>query len=123
VRHHCGGKPICLVELINAEEREKKVNGMLTLRTGEIETRLKLVKELGDEIMIGSRCCNVSYEKLASTLKMFLTRDEIGMNEVDEVSKRFLVKKNILFVDPLTTIIKPQSKLNLLAIREVMKDV
>ena len=120
---HCGGKPICLVELINAEEREKKVNGMLTLRTGEIETRLKLVKELGDEMMIGSRCCDVSYEKLASTLKMFLTRDEIGMNEVDEVSKRYLVKGNILFVDPLTMMMKPQSRLNLLAIREVMKDV
>jgi AAA+ ATPase superfamily predicted ATPase len=100
VRHHCGGKPICLVELINAEEREKKVNGMLTLRTGEIETRLKLVKELG-----------------------FLIRDEIGMNEVDEVSKRYLVKENILFVDSLTTMMKPQSRLNLLAIREVMKDV
>ena len=123
VRHHCGGKPICLVELINAEEREKKVNGMLTLRTGEIETRLKLVKELGDEMMIGNRCCDVSYEKLASTLKMFLTRDEIGMNEVDEVSKRYLVKENILFVDPLTTMMKPQSRLNLLAIREVMKNV
>ena len=121
--HHCGGKPICLVELINAEEREKKVNGMLTLRTGEIETRLKLVKELGDEIMIGSRRCDVPYEKLASTLKMFLTRDEIGMNEVDEVSKRYLVKENILFVDPLTTMMKPQSRLNLLAVREVMKDV
>jgi hypothetical protein len=73
--------------------------------------------------MIGSRCCNVSYEKLASTLKMFLTRDEIGMNEVDEVSKRYLVKENILFVDSLTTMMKPQSRLNLLAIREVMKDV
>lgn len=123
VWYHCGGKPICLVELINAEERENKVNGMLTLRTGEIETRLKLVKELGDEMMIGSRCCDVSYEKLASTLKTFLTRDEIGMNEVDEVSKRYLVKENILFVDPLTTMMKPQSRLNLLAIREVMKNV
>jgi len=122
VWHHCGGKPICLVELVNAEEREKKVSGMLTLRTGEIETRLKLVKELGNEIMIGSRCCDVPYEKLASTLKMFLTRDEIGMNEVDEVSKRYLVKGNILFVDPLTTMMKPQSRMNLLAIREVMKD-
>ena len=120
---HCGGKPTCLVELINTEERENKVNGMLTLRTGEIGTRLKLVKELGDEMMIGSRCCDVSYEKLAYTLKMFLTRDEIGMNEVDEVSKRYLVKGNILFVDPLTMMMKPQSRLNLLAIREVMKDV
>ena len=93
------------------------------LRTGEIETRLKLIKELGGEILIGGRRYDVFYEKLASTLKMFLTRDEIGMNEVDEISKRYLVKENILFVDPLTTMMRPQSRLNLLAIREVIKDM
>ncbi len=123
VWHHCGGKPICLVELASAEEREKKVGEMLTLRTGEIETRLKLIKELGGEILIGGRRCVVSYEKLAFVLKMFLTRSEIGMNEVDEISKRYLVKENILFVDPLTTMMRPQSRLNLLAIREVMENV
>ncbi len=123
VWRHCGGKPICLVELANAKEREKKVVGMLTLRTGEIETRLKLIKELGGEILISGRRCDVSYEKLASVLKMFMTRSEIGMNEVDEISKRYLVKENILFIDPLTTMMKPQSRMNLLAIQEVMKDV
>ncbi|MEA1870021.1 MAG: ATP-binding protein [Euryarchaeota archaeon] len=124
--HYVGGKPVSLVRLINEKGSEKKIEdvagSMLTLITGEIETRLKLVKELGDEIMIGRRCCDVSYEKLASTLKMFLTREEIGMNEVDEISKRYLVKENILFVDPLTMLMKPQSQLNLLAIREVMRD-
>ena len=39
-----------------------------------------------------------------------------------EISKAFLVKKNILFVDLLRKLIASQSKLNLLAIREVMKD-
>jgi AAA+ ATPase superfamily predicted ATPase len=124
--HYVGGKPVSLVRLINEKGSEEKIEdvagSMLTLRIGEIETRLKLVKELGDEMMIGRRRCDVAYEKLASTLKMFLTRDEIGMNEVDEVSKRYLVKENILFVDPLTTLMKPQSQLNLLAIREVMRD-
>ncbi len=125
--HYVGGKPVSLVRLVNEKISEKKIEdvagSMFTLRTGEIETRLKIVRELGGEIMIGSRRCDVSYEKLASTLKMFLTRDEIGMNEVDEVSKRYLVKENILFVDPLTMMMKPQSQLNLLAIREVMRDV
>jgi len=54
-------------------------------------------------------------------LKMFVSRDEIGMNEVDEVSRRYLVKEKILFVDPLTTMMKPQSRLNLLAIREMLQ--
>ena len=117
---YCGGKPVCLVELINSRNREEKAKEMFTFRIGELETQLKLVKELGDEIMIGSKRCDVHYERLISALKMFVSRDKIGMNEVDEVSKRYLVKKNILFVDPLTTMIAPQSKLDLLAVREVV---
>ena len=120
--NYCGGKPVCLVELVNCENREEKARGMFIFRTGEIETRLKLVKELGDEITIGGRRCDVHYEKLVNVLKTFVSRDEVGMNEVDEVSKRYLVKNNILFVDPLTKMMKPQSKLNLRAIREVMKE-
>ena len=125
--HSVGGKPVSLVRLINEKGSEKKIEdvigSMFMLRTGEIETRLKLVKELGDEMMIGDKRCDVHHEKLVSALKMFVTREEIGMNEVDEVSKRYLVKQNILFVDPLSKTLKPQSKLNLLAIRDAMKDV
>jgi AAA+ ATPase superfamily predicted ATPase len=119
---YCGGKPVCLVELINCGNREEKAKEMFTFRIGELETQLKLVKELGDEIMIGSKRCDVHYEKLVSALKMFVSREEIGMNEVDEVSKRYLVKENILFVDPLTAMMKPQSMLDLSAIRAVMRD-
>ena len=126
VWHHVGGKPVSLVKLINAKISEKKIEdvigSMFMLRTGEIETRLKLVRELGDEMMIGDKRCDVHDEKLASALKMFTIHDEVGMNEMDEVSKRYLVKENILFVDPLTKMIKPQSQMDLLAIREVMKD-
>ena len=118
---YCGGKPVCLIELINSRNREEKAKEMITFRIGELETQLKLVKELGEEMMIGSKRCDVHYDKLVSTLKMFVSREEIGMNEVDEVSKRYLVKENVLFVDPLTTMMKPQSRLDLSAIREVMR--
>jgi hypothetical protein len=59
---------------------------------------------------------------LVGALKKFVDRETIDMNEVDEISKEFLVKKNILFVDPLKKMILPQSRLELLAIREVMRD-
>jgi AAA+ ATPase superfamily predicted ATPase len=120
---YCGGKPVCLVELINRENREETAKEMFTFRIGELETRLKLVKELGAEMMIGSKRCDVHYEKLVSALKMFVSRGAIGMNELDEVSKRYLVKENILFVDPLTTMIAPQSRLDLLAIRALLGGV
>jgi AAA+ ATPase superfamily predicted ATPase len=119
----CGGKPVYLIELVNYKNREKKVRELLMLRTGEIKTTLKRVRELGGKIRIEDRSYAVNYAELVDTLKRFVERDEIDMGEVDEISTTFLVKKNILFVDPLTTMITPQSRLDLIAIREVMKDV
>ena len=119
---HCGGKPVYLIELMNYENREEKLKEMLVLRTGEIETILKRINELGGEIIIEDTKYSVIYEKLVESLKKFVDRETIDMNEVDEISKAFLVKKNILFVDPLRKMIKPQSRLDLLAVREVIAD-
>ena len=122
--HNAGGKPVSLVKLINAKTSgrniEDVISSMFTLRTGEIESRLKIVKELGAELVVGDKHFDVNHEKLVSTLKMFASRDEVGADEIDEISKRYLVKENILFVDPLTKMIKPQSQLDLLAIRDVV---
>ena len=120
---YCGGKPVYLLELMNYENRDEKLKEMLVLRTGEIETILKRINELGGEIIIEDTTYSVSYEKLVGALKKFVDRETIDMNEVDEISKAFLVKKNVLFVDPLRKMIKPQSRLELLAIREVLKDM
>ncbi len=120
---YCGGKPVFLVELLNSENRKEKVSEMLILRIGEIETMLKRVKELGSEIFIAGSNYAVHYEGLIDTLKRFAEREMIDMNEVDEISKAFLVKKNVLFVDPLKKMMKPQSRLDLLAIRNVMGNV
>ena len=122
VWEHCGGKPVYLIELMNYENRDEKLKEMLVLRTGEIETILKRLNELGGEIIIEDTKYSVSYEKLVKSLKKFVDRETIDMNEVDEITKAFLVKKNILFVDPLRKMIKPQSRLDLLAVREVISD-
>jgi AAA+ ATPase superfamily predicted ATPase len=120
---YCGGKPVYLIELMNYENQEEKAREMLVLRTGEIETVLKRINELGGEIIIEDTTYSVSYEKLVGALKKFVDRETIDMNEVDEISKAFLVKKNVLFVDPLRKMILPQSRLELLAIREVITNV
>ncbi|RLG28009.1 hypothetical protein DRO03_10785, partial [Methanosarcinales archaeon] len=106
----------------NYKKKVAKAEELLVLRIGEIETILKRINELGGDIIIENIKYSVSYEKLVGALKKFVDRETIDMNEVDEISKAFLVKKNMLFVDPLKKMIKPQSRLNLLAIREVMRD-
>jgi len=115
-----GGKPVYLIELANYENKEAKAEELLMLRTGEIKRTLKRVKELGSEICIEDRSYTVRYSGLVDALKHFVVHDEIDWTIVDEISTAFLVGKNVLFVDPVRGIIKPQSRLNLLAIREVI---
>ena len=119
---YCGGKPVCLVELINCGNREKKAEELLMIRTGEIKRMLKRVKELGSEIRIGDKSYAVGYSGLVDALKRFVVQDEIDAGDVDEISTAFLVGDNVLFVNPVRSTIKPQSRLDMLAIREVMRD-
>ena len=122
VWNYVGGKPVYLIELINSEDREKKINELLSLRTGEIASLLKFVKELGDEVAINGRSYAVNYEQLIYSLNKFMNADEVEISAIDEVSKRYLVRKNILFVEPMRRRIRPQSRLDLLAIREVLSE-
>jgi len=119
---YCGGKPVYLLELIRADDRDREIGRLLRMRAGELKTFLKTLKELGDKITVKEERYDISYEKVVDALKMFLDEEEIGMWSIDEISKYYLVTNNILFLDPDSGIIKPQSKLNLLAIREVICD-
>lgn len=53
--------------------------------------------------------------------KVYYGEEEIVLNEEQSV-KLGLIKENLFFLDPVKQIIKPQSQLDLLAIREVMKN-
>ena len=117
-----GGKPVYLIELANYENKEAKAEELLVLRTGEIKRALKRVKELGSEMRIEDKSYTVRHSELVDALKHFDTQDELDMDCVDEISTAFLVEKNVLFVDPVKNVIKPQSRLDLLAIREVLEN-
>nr|QNO49575.1 hypothetical protein IDCAPMJN_00011 [Methanosarcinales archaeon ANME-2c ERB4] len=122
VRHHCGGKPICLVELANVGERGQKVKGMLTLEAGEIRPRIKVLKIANKKILFEGEEVELKYENIIKILDGF---SDGGSYAYEMITPEIVypVKENILFVDPVRGIIKPQSWLNLLAIREVVKDV
>ena len=121
VWNYLGGKPVYLVEAIKNKHRLKDFcEEMLNLRTNEIKQRLKILRELGEEVVIGEKRYEVDYEKVVSALKD-VAKNEILSDTIDEITKRFLIRENILFFDPLKAILKPQSKLDLLAIRKVLE--
>ncbi|MFQ6071818.1 MAG: ATP-binding protein, partial [Methanosarcinales archaeon] len=119
--HYCGGKPVCLISIIKAKpELERKASELLKDRLGFIKSNLKMLKELGGSVDIKGNICKVEYEKVINALKKFKEKDIVGFDEVDEETKFYLVKNNVLFVDPRNDLIKPQSKLDLIAIREII---
>ena len=121
VWYHCGGKPICLVELLNAEEREEKVRELLGMRIGAIEGLIEDAREFGYRISYGEKEIVLNEEDIRKGLDKFENKNHLKANELSKSVKLGLIKANILFLDPVKQILKPQSRLELLAIREVMK--
>lgn len=121
VWNYCGGKPGCLVELVNNENREEKSKEMLMLRTGEINQRVKVLKIVKKTILFEGEEVELQYENILKILDRFLDNGSYAYEMITpEIA--YLVKENILFIDSVRGIIKPQSKLDLLAVRGVITD-
>jgi len=82
---------------------------------------LRYVKSFGDEIKIGKKEYPVNHENLMNALYKFRNADNSGSGEIDGLSKRYWIGKNVLFFDPVEDILRPQSKADPVAIREVLK--
>ncbi|PXF60713.1 MAG: ATP-binding protein [Candidatus Methanogaster sp.] len=124
--HYVGGKPVSLVRLINEKRSEKEIEdvaaSMLKLRTGEIRQRIRVLKIVNKKILFEKEEMELKYDDVTKILDKF-SDEESYTYEMITPEITYLVKENILFVDPVNCIIKPQSHLNLLAIREVLKNV
>ena len=119
---YCGGKPIYLVELINTEEnRKEKAEEMLGIRIGQIEGLIEDAREFGYKISYGEERIVLGEEHILKSLEEFRDRDYLKASELSKSVKLGLIKANILFLDSVKQIIKPQSRLELLAIREVIR--
>jgi len=120
---YCGGKPVCLMELIYADDRERIAKDMLKTRVTQLKDLLDYLDYTKPRIMIGDDEYLVEKGDIADILNRFVDTEYIDDEGLNRPAKHFLIKDNILFLDPHTGIIKPQSRLNLLAMREVLKDM
>jgi AAA+ ATPase superfamily predicted ATPase len=110
---YCGGKPICLVELVNAQDdRRGKAEEMLKIRRGQIEEIVYSLEARDREM----------FDAVMRVLSEFIGKENVGYKYISDEIK-FLVGKNVIFADSANKELRPQSKLNLLAIREVMSSV
>ncbi len=117
---YCGGKPVCLVELMNYENREEKAKEMLRIRRSQIDQRIGVLKDVRKKVLFEGVELEITYDNVMNILARFSEAESYEyVRVIADVT--YLVKANILFVDPANSIIKPQSKLNLLAIREILR--
>jgi AAA+ ATPase superfamily predicted ATPase len=122
---YCGGKPVCLVELINRKFRggdvKEKCEDSLKIRVSQLRDLLDLLGYVKPQVLLGGEKYDVEREHIVEILKTLVGRDVVSF-EGYRPEKQFMIKKNILFLDPKDGRVRPQSKLNLLAIREVIAD-
>ena len=110
----CGGKPGYLVELANTKlsggDITKKAEKMLEEEISRLIFLLARNKDMKSDII--------------DMLTIFASIEDVKYSDSMDIDLlSFLVKQNILFLDPVNRTIKPQSRLNLLATREVIKNV
>jgi len=118
----CGGKPVYLVELARVDDVGEMVAKMLKIRTSQVGELLNSLEAYGVEIEFRGGLHEVVYDKVVEELSKLKDNADCEYGYITpEIS--YLVKNNIIFVDPLAMVMKPQSKLDMLAVREVMKDV
>jgi len=117
---YCGGKPVCLVELINYEKREEKLREMLRIRRGQIDQRIGVLNDVRKKILFEGDEIEITYNDVMETLKRFSENESYEYVRITP-DVRYLVKANILFADPANGILKPQSRMDLLAIREILR--
>jgi len=119
---YCGGKPVCLLELVRADEKGRIAKKMLATRVNQLKDLLDYLDYTKPKITIGDTECMVEKGDIVAILSRFTDMECIDDQGLDRPAKHFLIKDNILFLDPDLGIIKPQSRLDLLAIREVVKN-
>jgi len=107
-----GGKPGMLISFINASNRKVFVEDVLTKRKGDLEELVFSLKDKNKEM----------FEKIIKIFESFKNEEWTKYKYItDEI--RLLVDENIVFVDPSKKIIKMQSKSDLIAVREILKEL
>jgi len=107
-----GGKPVYLVKAIKNKHRLREYcEGQLKLRISQI---LDTIYEIEENEKL--------FNSVIELLKNFIDNEMIKYKKIDE-ALRFCVKNNVLFLEPVNRILKPQSQLDLLAIREILPDL
>jgi AAA+ ATPase superfamily predicted ATPase len=113
IYNYVGGKVsdiILVIEDLRIKKLEVILNDLLTEKTSKLMYLLDDVKEKDKEL----------YNKIINALKSFKNNYEIKYNQIPKNILEFLVKKNVLFLNPQKGVVKPQSHLIWNAVKRLL---
>ncbi|XRO77092.1 ATP-binding protein [Methanocaldococcus sp. 10A] len=120
---YVGGKPLDLYSVID-EMRYGKLEDILSLMLKEEISKLKMFLDKMDyikpKVEIEYDVIELKKEDIINALKLFKDRFIINKEEIPMPVYMYLVKKNILFLNPIDGTLKPQSYLVWNAIKRVL---
>ena len=124
VWYYFGGKPIYIIEAIQMKNMGKNIKEeaekMLKLREIQIRNRIEVLDYVEKKVNIEGKEVSVDKNRLLNLLSRFCHEMIIPYEKISP-ELLYLIENNILFLDPVNGIVKPQSKLDLLAIRNCFK--
>ena len=111
VWEYFGGKPVYLVKAIKNKYRLREFcESQLKLRFSQILDAIYDIEKTD------------LFNKVIELFRAISESEVVKYEKIDE-SLKFCVRKNILFVEPVERIVKPQSRLDLLAIKKVLQEL
>ncbi|WP_423792906.1 ATP-binding protein [Methanocaldococcus indicus] len=114
---YVGGKPILIIKVIDKLKYER-LDVILEFMLKDTLSKLKkLLINVKNKKFEG-----IEYENVIDALKLFMDKYEIDEYLIDEDTKEFLVKRNILFLNPIEGTLKPQSFLIWSAIKRLLNE-
>ncbi|XRO76374.1 ATP-binding protein [Methanocaldococcus sp. 10A] len=112
---YVGGKPVLnykVIDKMRYEKLEYILNKMLKIESSKLKKLLIRIKNGKYE--------GINYNKVINALSLFKKKYVIDEYKIDEDTKEFLVTMNILFLNPIEEILRPQSYLVWNAIKRVI---
>ena len=120
---YVGGKPILIetvIDRLRYETLEDILEFMLKDTTQKLKYFLKDLDYIKPKVKVGNEVIEVKKEDIIEALKLFKDNYEISDDEIPEPVYIYLVKRNILFLNPIEGTLKPQSYLVWKAIKRLL---
>jgi len=123
IYNYVGGKPMDIIYVIDNIKYKKLMhilNYMLKEEVQRLKDFLKNLDYINPKVNVENEIIEVKKDEIINALRLFKDSYEISNDEIQKHVYIYLVKKNILFLNPIEGTLKPQSYLIWNAIKEVL---